>query len=193
MTKARLHQQDLNISQTSLLVAKKEKSINEKEILAVVEEEGNTWMTPICEYLTEEILPADKKKARAVRRKAARFGLPGEIVSDNGKQFRDNPFKDWCKKLFLDGERSRRSTCFTTQALVKEQGVRKLSPSSASEGLQHASSLLQHENEHSAKRRTKKSPQRWPYHQNDGWGWKASQDTVKGEQLTGGQLRVRPG
>ncbi|GKC15600.1 reverse transcriptase domain-containing protein [Tanacetum coccineum] len=24
-----------------------------------------------------------------------RFGLPGEIVSDNGKQFRDNPFKDW--------------------------------------------------------------------------------------------------
>ncbi|GKC51281.1 reverse transcriptase domain-containing protein [Tanacetum coccineum] len=24
-----------------------------------------------------------------------RFGLPGEIVSDNGKQFGDNPFKDW--------------------------------------------------------------------------------------------------
>ncbi|GJZ72880.1 reverse transcriptase domain-containing protein [Tanacetum coccineum] len=28
-----------------------------------------------------------------------RFGLPGEIVSDNGKLFSDNPFKDWCKKL----------------------------------------------------------------------------------------------
>ncbi|GJZ84253.1 reverse transcriptase domain-containing protein [Tanacetum coccineum] len=28
-----------------------------------------------------------------------RFGLSGEIVSDNGKQFSDNPFKDWCKKL----------------------------------------------------------------------------------------------
>nr|GEV36236.1 reverse transcriptase domain-containing protein [Tanacetum cinerariifolium] len=28
-----------------------------------------------------------------------RFGLPGEIVSDNGKQFSDNPFKDWCDKL----------------------------------------------------------------------------------------------
>ncbi|GJX10657.1 reverse transcriptase domain-containing protein [Tanacetum coccineum] len=26
-----------------------------------------------------------------------RFGLPGEIVSDNGKQFSDNPFKDWAK------------------------------------------------------------------------------------------------
>ncbi|GJT41080.1 reverse transcriptase domain-containing protein [Tanacetum coccineum] len=28
-----------------------------------------------------------------------RFGLPGEIISDNGKQFVDNPFKDWCDKL----------------------------------------------------------------------------------------------
>ncbi|GJU49359.1 reverse transcriptase domain-containing protein [Tanacetum coccineum] len=27
-----------------------------------------------------------------------RFGLPGEIISDNGKQFRDNPFKDWLGK-----------------------------------------------------------------------------------------------
>nr|GEV11052.1 reverse transcriptase domain-containing protein [Tanacetum cinerariifolium] len=27
------------------------------------------------------------------------FGLPGEIVSDNDKQFNDNPFKDWCDKL----------------------------------------------------------------------------------------------
>ncbi|GJT61324.1 reverse transcriptase domain-containing protein [Tanacetum coccineum] len=53
----------------------KEKSINEKENLAIVEEEGNTWMTPICEYLTKEILPADKKKARAIRRKAARYTM----------------------------------------------------------------------------------------------------------------------
>ncbi|GKC65299.1 reverse transcriptase domain-containing protein [Tanacetum coccineum] len=30
-----------------------------------------------------------------------RFGLPGEIVSDNGKQFMDNPFKDWCEKLSI--------------------------------------------------------------------------------------------
>nr|GEW11495.1 reverse transcriptase domain-containing protein [Tanacetum cinerariifolium] len=28
-----------------------------------------------------------------------RFSLPGEIVSDNGKQFSDKPFKDWCEKL----------------------------------------------------------------------------------------------
>nr|GEY65172.1 reverse transcriptase domain-containing protein [Tanacetum cinerariifolium] len=28
-----------------------------------------------------------------------RFGIPGEIISDNGKQFADNPFKEWCDKL----------------------------------------------------------------------------------------------
>ncbi|GKB79234.1 reverse transcriptase domain-containing protein [Tanacetum coccineum] len=30
-----------------------------------------------------------------------RFGIRGEIISDNGKQFRDNPFKDWCEKLCI--------------------------------------------------------------------------------------------
>ncbi|GJS94454.1 reverse transcriptase domain-containing protein [Tanacetum coccineum] len=107
----------------SALTSAKEKSINEKEILEVVNEEGNTWMTPICEYLTKEILPEDTKKARAgvtsgkrgfrfvidqwnLYKKSflgpwLRFGLPGEIISDNGKQFRDNPFKDWCEKLCI--------------------------------------------------------------------------------------------
>ncbi|GJT79369.1 reverse transcriptase domain-containing protein [Tanacetum coccineum] len=30
-----------------------------------------------------------------------RFGLPGEIISYNEIQFRDNPFKDWCEKLCI--------------------------------------------------------------------------------------------
>ncbi|GKE23475.1 reverse transcriptase domain-containing protein, partial [Tanacetum coccineum] len=169
----------------------KEKLINEVEVLAVVEEEGNTWMTLIYEYLTEGTLPTETNKERAMQHKSqrfamtngvlykksflepwlrcvgpiqanyvlreihegscrhvktaksidlsqeirpskvkflivaidyftkwieakpvatitgnqvkkfvwdnivCRFGLPGEIISDNGKQFRDNPFKDW--------------------------------------------------------------------------------------------------
>jgi transposase InsO family protein len=28
-----------------------------------------------------------------------RFGLPLFIITDNGKQFADNPFKQWCKEL----------------------------------------------------------------------------------------------
>ncbi|GKE80416.1 reverse transcriptase domain-containing protein [Tanacetum coccineum] len=45
----------------------KEKSVNESEVLAVVEEEGESWMTPIHEYLTDKTLPAERKKARAIK------------------------------------------------------------------------------------------------------------------------------
>ncbi|GKD72126.1 reverse transcriptase domain-containing protein, partial [Tanacetum coccineum] len=57
-----------------------EKSINEVEVLAVVEEEGDTWMTPIYEYLTEETLPAEVNKARAVRRKSQRFAVINGVL-----------------------------------------------------------------------------------------------------------------
>ncbi|GJY43834.1 reverse transcriptase domain-containing protein [Tanacetum coccineum] len=187
-----------HLSKQVLVEELKEKSISEVEVLAVVEEEGDTWMTPIFKYLAEETLPTDMKKARAIRRKSWRFavingilykksflgpwlrfvgplqanyvlreihegscsmysgtrsvvakalrtgpgkvkflivamdyftkwikakpvmaitsnqikkfvwdnilcmfGLPGEIISDNGKQFRDDPFKDWCEKLCI--------------------------------------------------------------------------------------------
>ncbi|GJT28448.1 reverse transcriptase domain-containing protein [Tanacetum coccineum] len=61
-----------HLSKQVLMEELKEKSINEKEVLAVVEDEGHTWMTPVYEYLIKEILPEDKKKARVVRRKASR-------------------------------------------------------------------------------------------------------------------------
>ncbi|GKE59579.1 reverse transcriptase domain-containing protein, partial [Tanacetum coccineum] len=82
--------------------------------------EEDTWMTPIYKYLAEETLPADMKKAREIKSKSwwfaaingilykkyflgpwLRFRLPREIISDNGKQFRDDPFKDWCEKLCI--------------------------------------------------------------------------------------------
>ncbi|GKE11438.1 reverse transcriptase domain-containing protein, partial [Tanacetum coccineum] len=160
------------LSKKVLVEELKEKSISKAEILAVVEEEGDTWMTPIFEYLTEETLPADEKKARVVYKPVlrnpqqkltpitspwpfykwridiagsfpkgpgkakflivaidyftkwieakpvatitgnhikkfiwdnivCRFELPGEIISDNGKQFQDSPFKDLCEKLCI--------------------------------------------------------------------------------------------
>nr|GEW64986.1 reverse transcriptase domain-containing protein [Tanacetum cinerariifolium] len=55
-----------HLSKQVLVEEVKEKSISEVEILAVVEEEGDTWMTTIFEYLKDETLPADVKKARAV-------------------------------------------------------------------------------------------------------------------------------
>ncbi|GJT33223.1 reverse transcriptase domain-containing protein [Tanacetum coccineum] len=160
----------------------KEKSLDEKEVLAAVEEEGRTWMTPIYEYLTEEILPEEKRKARAIRRKAGklrfegdlrgvmqhacrskirggksfkirieakpvatitgaqvkkfiwdnivcRFGLPGEIISDNGKQFKDNPFKDWCEKLCI-------RQCFASVKHPQANGLVERANRSLGEGIE---------------------------------------------------------
>ncbi|GKD66643.1 hypothetical protein Tco_1308751 [Tanacetum coccineum] len=64
-----------HLSKQVLVEELKEKSISEVEILTVVEEEGDTWMTPIFEYLMEETLPADVKKERAVRCKSQRFAV----------------------------------------------------------------------------------------------------------------------
>ncbi|GKE70482.1 reverse transcriptase domain-containing protein, partial [Tanacetum coccineum] len=198
-----------HLSKQVLVEELKEKSISATEVLAVVEEEGDTWMTPIFKYLTDRTLPTELKKARAHARRhtirrgkslvdwlllanhargrkdanksmprlsssqtcpkesaaklspitspwsfykwgidiagpfsegprkvkflivaidyftkwieakpvatitgnqikkfiwdniVCRFRLPGEIISNNGKQFQDNPFKDWCKKLCI--------------------------------------------------------------------------------------------
>nr|GEY93239.1 reverse transcriptase domain-containing protein [Tanacetum cinerariifolium]GEY96991.1 reverse transcriptase domain-containing protein [Tanacetum cinerariifolium] len=69
-----------HLSKQVLVEELKEKSIDEKEVLAVVEEEGRTWMTPIFEYLTEEILPEEKRKARAICRKAGRYVVANGIL-----------------------------------------------------------------------------------------------------------------
>ncbi|GJS78492.1 reverse transcriptase domain-containing protein [Tanacetum coccineum] len=57
-----------------------EKSINKAEVLAVVEEEGDIWMTPIYNYLTEETLPTEKEKERAIRRKSGRYAIISEVL-----------------------------------------------------------------------------------------------------------------
>ncbi|GJW07838.1 reverse transcriptase domain-containing protein [Tanacetum coccineum] len=68
-------------SKRGLLVEElKEKSINEEELLAVVEEEGDTWMTPIYNYLTQETLPVEKEKARGVRRKSRRYAVINGVL-----------------------------------------------------------------------------------------------------------------
>ncbi|GJQ94047.1 reverse transcriptase domain-containing protein [Tanacetum coccineum] len=103
----------------------KEKSINEKEILDVVEEEGNTWMTPILKACR---LPSPAIQVKKVRMDniVCRFGLPWEIISDNGKQFRDNPFKDWCKKLCIRqcfaSVKHRKANCYRVERANRSLG-----------------------------------------------------------------------
>ncbi|GJR80080.1 reverse transcriptase domain-containing protein [Tanacetum coccineum] len=57
------------------------------EVLAVVEEEGESWMTPIHEYLTDETLPAERKKASAIKRESYHTGkqLPDNHLTDGVK------------------------------------------------------------------------------------------------------------
>ncbi|GJX50021.1 reverse transcriptase domain-containing protein [Tanacetum coccineum] len=69
-----------HLSKKVLVDELKEKSIDKKEVLAVVEEEGHTWITPIYEYLTKEILPKEKRKARAIRSKAGRYAMTNGIL-----------------------------------------------------------------------------------------------------------------
>ncbi|GJX84534.1 reverse transcriptase domain-containing protein [Tanacetum coccineum] len=57
-----------------------------------------------------------------------RFGLPGEIVSDNGKQFRDNPFKDWCEKLCI-------RQCFASVKHPQTNGLVERANKSLGEGI----------------------------------------------------------
>nr|GEW63559.1 hypothetical protein [Tanacetum cinerariifolium] len=41
---------------------------------------GHTWMTPVYEYLTEGILPEEKRKARDVRHQAGRYAVINEVL-----------------------------------------------------------------------------------------------------------------
>ncbi|GJQ94986.1 reverse transcriptase domain-containing protein [Tanacetum coccineum] len=64
------------IATTTVLVEiLKEKSIQEKEVATVVEEEGPTWMTPIMDYLKDGTLPGDRKEASKLRIKARQYEL----------------------------------------------------------------------------------------------------------------------
>nr|GFB15126.1 reverse transcriptase domain-containing protein [Tanacetum cinerariifolium] len=56
------------------------KSITGKEVTAVIEEEGPTWMTELVNYLKEGTLPADEKEARRIRLKARQYELIEGII-----------------------------------------------------------------------------------------------------------------
>ncbi|GJV05049.1 reverse transcriptase domain-containing protein [Tanacetum coccineum] len=80
-----------HLSKQVLVEELKEKSISATEVLAVVEEEGDTWMTPIFKYLTDETLPAEAKKVRVVRRKSWRFSII------NGTLYKKSFLRPWLR------------------------------------------------------------------------------------------------
>ncbi|GJX94410.1 reverse transcriptase domain-containing protein [Tanacetum coccineum] len=80
-----------HLTKQVLVETLKIKSIEEREILAVVEEEGYCWMTPLVEYLTEGTLPAETKKACAIKIKARRYTMV------NGVLYRKSFLEPWLR------------------------------------------------------------------------------------------------
>nr|GEW45738.1 reverse transcriptase domain-containing protein [Tanacetum cinerariifolium] len=61
------------LSKQVLVEVLENKSIKGKEVTAVIEEEGPTWMTQLVDYLKEGILPGDEKDARKIRLKSRQY------------------------------------------------------------------------------------------------------------------------
>ncbi|GJV95753.1 reverse transcriptase domain-containing protein [Tanacetum coccineum] len=70
-----------HLSKQVLVEELNKKSISDVEVLTVVEEEGDTWMTPIYKYVSEEPLPADMKKARAIKHKSCMHAGTRSVVA----------------------------------------------------------------------------------------------------------------
>nr|GEW81678.1 reverse transcriptase domain-containing protein [Tanacetum cinerariifolium] len=64
-----------HLSKQVLVEVLENKSIKEKEVAAVIEEDGPTWMTQLVDCLKEGVLPGDKKEARKLRLKARQYEL----------------------------------------------------------------------------------------------------------------------
>nr|GEY97813.1 reverse transcriptase domain-containing protein [Tanacetum cinerariifolium] len=64
-----------HLSKQVLVEVLETKSITRKEVTAVIEEEGPTWMMELVNYLKEGILLGDEKEARKLRIKARQYEL----------------------------------------------------------------------------------------------------------------------
>nr|GFA89880.1 reverse transcriptase domain-containing protein [Tanacetum cinerariifolium] len=59
-----------HLSKQVLVEVLENKSIKEKEVAAVIEKDGPTWMTQLVDYLKGGVLTRDEKEARKLRLKA---------------------------------------------------------------------------------------------------------------------------
>nr|GEX95408.1 reverse transcriptase domain-containing protein [Tanacetum cinerariifolium] len=69
-----------HLSKQVLVEVLETKSIIRKEVTAVIEEEGPTWMMELVNYLRECTLPEDEKEARKIHLKARQYELMEGIL-----------------------------------------------------------------------------------------------------------------
>ncbi|XP_071708506.1 uncharacterized protein [Rutidosis leptorrhynchoides] len=78
-------------STTILVEVLKDKSINEKMLVATIEEEGPCWITPYIKYLQDRTLPADAAEARWIKISVPLYMLENGVLyrkSYNGPNLR---------------------------------------------------------------------------------------------------------
>nr|GEW34514.1 reverse transcriptase domain-containing protein [Tanacetum cinerariifolium] len=68
------------LSKQVLVEVLKNKSIREKEVAAVIEEDGLTWMTQIVDYLKDGVLLGDNNEAKKLRLKARQYELKEGVL-----------------------------------------------------------------------------------------------------------------
>nr|GEU85233.1 protein NYNRIN-like [Tanacetum cinerariifolium] len=105
-----------HLSKEVLVEVLNERSVEAQEVNMVVEEEGPTWMTLSPKRVKCLIVAADyftklieAKPLATITGKhvvnytwdniVCRFGIPATIITDNGTQFVNDPFKKWVEKL----------------------------------------------------------------------------------------------
>nr|GEX65982.1 reverse transcriptase domain-containing protein [Tanacetum cinerariifolium] len=65
----------MHLSKQVLVEVLKDKSIKEKKVTTVIQEDGPTWMTQLVDYLKGGVLIEDKKEARKLHLKARQYEL----------------------------------------------------------------------------------------------------------------------
>ncbi|XP_042973096.1 uncharacterized protein LOC122304898 [Carya illinoinensis] len=64
------------------------------------------WASSIVEYLVGGKLLEAREEARKIKKRAARFGIPHNIVTDNRRQFDSDHYRKWCEKLRIKAKNS---------------------------------------------------------------------------------------
>ncbi|GJW69449.1 reverse transcriptase domain-containing protein [Tanacetum coccineum] len=101
-----------HLTKQVLVETLKRKSIEEREILAVVEEEGHCWMTPLVKYLAEGTIPAKIKKAHTLKIKARQY------IMVNGVLYRKSFLKPWLRSRNLYGTTSCADSSFQEKSYL---------------------------------------------------------------------------
>ncbi|GJZ71608.1 reverse transcriptase domain-containing protein [Tanacetum coccineum] len=85
-------------------------------------------MATMCQTATSNYVMREIHEGSCIMHAVLRFGLLREIISKNGKQFRDNPFKDWCEKLNI-------RKCFASVKHSQANGLVERANKSLGEGM----------------------------------------------------------